>query len=107
MFFGENPLKVIFAHANEIPLPPTDVNPEIPSDLESVVIKCLEKKPENRYIDVSAIEAALAACGCRDGWTQKRAADWSGGRKPWRVSLPRAKPTWRHCWLPPSNNRRS
>ena len=52
------------------------MNLEIPSDLESVVSKCLEKKPGNHYTDVSALEAALAACGCRDGWTQKRAADW-------------------------------
>ncbi len=35
----------------------------------------------------------------------------TGGRKPRRVSSPRAnrpaKPTRRHCWLPPINNRRS
>ncbi|MGE3317005.1 MAG: serine/threonine-protein kinase [Planctomycetaceae bacterium] len=76
VFPGENTLKVLFAHVNETPKPPREINPGIPADLEAVVMKCLEKDPAKRYANVIELERALAATSCRDCWTQEMAAKW-------------------------------
>jgi len=76
VFGGDNTLKVLFAHVNEKPAPPSKINPGIPADLEAVVLKCLEKDPDKRYSTVVELEEALAACSCRDCWTQEMAAEW-------------------------------
>jgi serine/threonine-protein kinase len=34
---------------NKTPVPPVRLNPEVPAKLEDIVLKCLEKDPENRY----------------------------------------------------------
>lgn len=76
VFPGDNTLKVLFAHVNEQVVPPRQINPQIPADLEAVVMKCLEKEPAKRYADVIELERALAATSCRDCWTQEMAAKW-------------------------------
>src|SRR5262245_4719603 len=42
-FTGENPLKVMIAHASEEVVPPRQINAEIPAELEEIVMRCLEK----------------------------------------------------------------
>ena len=57
MFTGSVPFKsanddlvaVIFAHVNDPPVPPRQVNPQIPVPLERIVLKMLEKEPEKRF----------------------------------------------------------
>jgi len=34
---------------HEAPTPPRSLNPSIPEELEDIILKCLEKRPENRY----------------------------------------------------------
>src|SRR5262249_42893416 len=48
---GETPIQTVFKHANENPLPFKKMRPAInvSSDLESIVLKALEKEPKNRY----------------------------------------------------------
>jgi len=76
VFTGENPLKVIFAHANQAPPRPSEFAAEVPAALEAVVMKCLEKKPMDRFADVVELEDALARCVSGDGWTPSHAAEW-------------------------------
>jgi serine/threonine-protein kinase len=76
VFDGDNALKVIFAHANETPPALAEVNPEVPCDLEAVVMKCLQKKREDRFAAAGLLEAALRSCRSADDWTQDRAAQW-------------------------------
>jgi serine/threonine protein kinase len=48
-FTGETPIAVIFKHVNA-PVPsPRDANPDISAALEQVILRALEKKPEDRY----------------------------------------------------------
>ena len=39
------------------PTPPRQLRPTIPRDLELICLKCLEKKPENRYASAAALAA--------------------------------------------------
>jgi tRNA A-37 threonylcarbamoyl transferase component Bud32 len=69
-------LECIAAHATDPVLPPSLRNPAVPTDLEQIIMRCLEKKPEQRYADVAALQQALAQCSCAGQWTAQLAAQW-------------------------------
>ena len=48
-FLGENPTSILLKHIHEQPKSPRTLNPEIPTWLEGVVLKCLAKDPDRRY----------------------------------------------------------
>ncbi len=75
-FPGENAIQVMIAHARDTVAPPTRLRPEIPADLEQVVLKCLEKEPALRYQDAEELERALAGCACAHDWDAAHAAHW-------------------------------
>jgi len=76
VFPGENPLKVLLAHASQTPRPPSQLNDEIIPELDAIILKCLEKNPADRYADVSHLAEDLEDCTCPDCWTQEIAAEW-------------------------------
>jgi len=64
-FADRSAVKMLAAHlyeTPETPEPPSTHRPGIPADLEAVVLRCLAKKPEERFADVTRLDAALAAC---------------------------------------------
>lgn len=69
-------LACIAAHATDPVLPPSLRNPAVPTDLEQVILRCLEKKPEQRFADVSELAQALTQCSCASQWTAEQAAQW-------------------------------
>ncbi|MFZ5830524.1 MAG: serine/threonine-protein kinase [Planctomycetota bacterium] len=75
-FKGDRPLKVIFAHAHEAVVPPSQVNPAVPTDLERVVLRCLAKNPTERYASAADLAAALGDCEAAGSWTRDNAARW-------------------------------
>ena len=75
-FEGTNPAELMIAHARDPVVPPSRHQPEIPADLEAVVLRCLAKKPDDRYLDARALAAALAACACAGDWNDERADQW-------------------------------
>jgi serine/threonine protein kinase len=48
-FHGVNPFAVMNARLVQAPRPPSEVNPDIPSDLSAVVMRALERDPKQRY----------------------------------------------------------
>ena len=62
-FDAENPLTILSMHLNEPPERFADRDPPVAarSGLESVVLKCLAKAPEDRFQSMIEVEAALAA----------------------------------------------
>ena len=54
-FQGASSVEVIHAICNQTPSPPTSLNPAVPAELERIVQKALEKKPELRYQSAKAV----------------------------------------------------
>ena len=48
-FFDDNYMKILHKHQYEFPDLPSNVNPDIQPDVHALIMKCLEKKPFNRY----------------------------------------------------------
>jgi serine/threonine protein kinase len=59
-FEGENALSVARKQADEIPRDPEEINPQIPNDLNDVIMKCLEKDAERRFQSAKELLSALS-----------------------------------------------
>jgi serine/threonine-protein kinase len=77
-FEGTSPMEVMVAHIRDEAVRPSQHQPDVPADVEEVVLRCLAKKPEDRFPDVESLEGALAECGAADQWSQAHAARWWG-----------------------------
>jgi len=75
-FVRETAMMMLMAHAYDPVVPPDTIRPELPADLQAVVMRCLEKDPSRRFPDAHSLEQALAACAAADQWTEKQAALW-------------------------------
>lgn len=60
-FAGRSGVKMLAAHLYEQPEPMFRRRPDVPADLEAVVLRCLAKKPEERFPDVESLDPALTA----------------------------------------------
>jgi beta-lactam-binding protein with PASTA domain/tRNA A-37 threonylcarbamoyl transferase component Bud32 len=59
-FTGESPISVAYKHVREEPPHPTVVNPDVPVDLENIILTALAKTPEGRYASADDMRADLA-----------------------------------------------
>jgi serine/threonine-protein kinase len=75
-FERRSALEVLIAHARDRVVPPSDIRPEVPADLESVILRCLAKNPADRFQSVDQLEQALGLCEAADLWNEERAAEW-------------------------------
>ena len=75
-FYSVVPIKVILAHASEIPKPPSEFADDVPADLEAVILRCLEKKPSDRFQSAEELRHALLSCDSASEWSREAAADW-------------------------------
>jgi len=81
-FEGKNPLDVVIAHIHDDLVPPSALQPDVPVDLERVILRCLAKRPEDRFPDAECLEQSLSECDRADQWTQSQAAEWWQAREP-------------------------
>lgn len=65
----------IMSHVNEAPAPVAARRPEVPNDLSEVLLRCLAKKPEDRFPDVMTLERALAS-SVPVPWSREDALRW-------------------------------
>lgn len=49
----------MYLHFNEFPQPPSTRNPAIPKDVDTVILRALAKKPEERFGSITAFATAL------------------------------------------------
>ena len=72
----------MMAHARDPVVPPSQLRPGVPADLEQVILRCLAKKPEDRYPSVKALGDALAACTAPPTGTEKADRWWAQYTQP-------------------------
>lgn len=81
-FAGRSPLKTIAAHLHEPPPPLRAVCPGVPADLEAVVLRCLAKRPDERFGTIDVLDRALAECRCAGEWSEADAVGWWHAHRP-------------------------
>lgn len=58
-FEGETTIDVMLKHLQDRVVPPHHVNPSVPPPVSRVILKMMEKKPEDRYANGEELKAAL------------------------------------------------
>jgi tetratricopeptide (TPR) repeat protein len=48
-FLGESPTQTVLQVLSQEPVPPRELRPDCPRDLETIALKCLQKNPTKRY----------------------------------------------------------
>jgi len=59
-FEGDTPLSIAMKHKGEMPKDPREFNPQIPEDLSLLILKCLEKRKEDRYPGAEHVYSELS-----------------------------------------------
>ncbi len=75
-FVGSSVWEVIRAHSCTPVEPPSAVNSSVPADLQAVILRCLEKRPQDRFPNAASLHEALGACRCAGKWTEAEATAW-------------------------------
>jgi serine/threonine-protein kinase len=58
-FVGESPVAVAYQHVREQAAPPSGIDPELPPELDAIVMKALAKRVEDRYQSAAAMRADI------------------------------------------------
>ena len=62
-FNGETPVEIAMKHLQQAPAAPSTIRPEIPHDLDLVVLRALAKEPSERYRSAKELERDLELVG--------------------------------------------
>lgn len=80
-FSSRNILELLAAHKNAEVVRPSRLNATIPSDLERVILKCLAKKPADRFQHADELRRALDECAMANDWSSDQAEAWWNSRE--------------------------
>jgi serine/threonine-protein kinase len=58
-FTGESPVEIAMRHLSDTPRPPSLLRPEVPPDLDMIVLRALAKSPEDRFQTAEEMDAEL------------------------------------------------
>ncbi len=58
-FLGTNAAETVMQLRQEEPVPPSRLQPNLPRDLETICLKCLQKEPEKRYANAEELAEDL------------------------------------------------
>jgi serine/threonine-protein kinase len=58
-FTGDSPVEIAMKHLAEVPPVPSELRPDVPDDLDLVVVRALAKEPADRYQSAAAMDADL------------------------------------------------
>jgi serine/threonine-protein kinase len=72
-FTGETPLEIAMKHLSEVPRAPSAVRPDVPADLDMIVLRALAKDPEDRFQSAEEMERELARVEAGSGVTSETA----------------------------------
>ena len=71
-FEGESPLAVLMKHAYEPPPPPRRLNPSLPEDIDTLLLRALAKNPDERFQSAAEMAGAVARIANRIEQSQAR-----------------------------------
>ncbi|MDD2440948.1 MAG: protein kinase, partial [Eubacteriales bacterium] len=60
-FDGETSVAIAIKHLQEMPRMPSSIQADIPASLDNIIIKCIQKSPDNRYADARELVDELDA----------------------------------------------
>ncbi len=72
-FSGETPLEIAMKHLSEVPKSPSALRPEVPPDLDMVVLRALAKDPGDRFESAEEMDAELARVAAGNAVTAETA----------------------------------
>ncbi|TWT55478.1 Serine/threonine-protein kinase PknB [Thalassoglobus neptunius] len=75
-FQEANAVKLLLAHAQQTPVSLRSHNPNVSEELDAIVLKCLEKNPDDRFQSVEELREALKSVPVTETWTRERAQEW-------------------------------
>lgn len=58
-FEGEEAVSIAMKHVNQKPVAPMSVNPNVPRGINDIILKCMEKYPDDRYQSASELREDL------------------------------------------------
>lgn len=58
-FTGESPITVALKHLRDRVVPPSELNPEVPVELDDIILQAMEKEPDDRFESAVKMRAAL------------------------------------------------
>ncbi len=75
-FLGPTNTSILYSHAEAPVVPPSQIVAGIHADYESCLLRCLEKRPVDRFQNVADLRTALQACVNAGKWSPAAAAIW-------------------------------
>src|SRR4029453_1688267 len=82
VFDEPSPVAVALAHVQKPPIPPSEKSElPLPACLESIILRCLAKDPEDRPKNAAELSHMLDECTGTGKWTQADADRW------WNINL--------------------
>jgi len=58
-FSGDSPVAIAYQHVREDPIPPSQIDPEVPQWADAIVLKAMAKDREDRYQDAGEMRADI------------------------------------------------
>lgn len=93
IFSGATIAELCRKHLDEIPVPPSQrLGKPLNSELESLLMRCLEKDPAKRPTSARELAEQLAACDLTRHWTATQRADWWSAHRRSIAGVQKPKP---------------
>jgi beta-lactam-binding protein with PASTA domain/tRNA A-37 threonylcarbamoyl transferase component Bud32 len=103
-FTGDSPVAIAYQHVREEPIPPSQIDPEIPQWADAIVLKAMAKDPVHRYQSAGEMRADIqrAMSGMPvDAQTMQMNNNYGGTRMMTATQSPAGPPTQRSGSVPP------
>ncbi len=69
-FKADSIVETLWQQANVPPRPPRESAPDVPEELEAIILRTLAKQPHHRFGDAQELADALSAVGALSGESQ-------------------------------------
>jgi serine/threonine protein kinase len=87
VFKAASPMNMLIAHVEQTPQPPSHrTELPIPSELEQIVLACLDKNPDRRPQSAQVLWQRLLDCRSSESWTPEISRRWWEGHLPELIS---------------------